>query len=225
MKRRLNHLLSYVKSVNIEKRTGENLPVLEVNIRNGKYVLDGEKVNYSFGTLHDLFNASFKKYQIKEKSIKDALILGFGAGSVADILTNKLKMNCKIKGVEQDPVVIQIARKYFNSDDLKDTTIACEDAFKFIATDNELYDLIVIDIFVENRVPMTFLMKEFIRLVHQRLRTGGIVFFNKINDNAFQEDETNRLIQTMSEEFKGDIHTFFFYKSGTSNCMLVYQDK
>lgn len=225
MKKRLNYLLSYIKSVNIEKRMGEKLPLLEVNIRNGKYVLDGEKVNYSFGSLHDLFSDSFKKTHIKDKVIHDALILGFGAGSVADILTNELKMNCRIKGVEKDPVVIQLARKYFKVDDLKDTTIACEDAFNFIASDTELYDLIVIDLFVENRVPMIFLMKDFIAQVNLRLRPGGSVFFNKINDDAFQEDETSRLIQTMKEEFKGDVDKLLFRKYGTSNCMLVYHNK
>lgn len=224
MKTRINRLLSYVTTVNIEKRTGENLPMLEVNIQNGKYVLDGEKVNYSYGALHDLFKASFKKYRIDEKSIKNVLILGFGAGSVASILTNEFKMNCKIKGVEKDPVVIQFAKKYFNSDNLKDTKIECADAFSYISKDEAFYDLIVIDIFVEDRVPMTFLMKEFISMVKQRLRTGGSVFFNKINDNEFQVDETNRLIQTMTNEFNGNIETFSFSKSGVSNCMLVYQD-
>jgi hypothetical protein len=61
---------------------------------------------------------------------------------------------------------------------------------------------------------MKFLIKELIAIVKRRLRTGGIVFFNTINDHTFREDETIRLIQTMTYEFNIGTERFIFPENG-----------
>ena len=219
----ISRISSYFYPVTIEKRSGTHLPVLEVNVRNGKYLLDGEKVNYSFGSLHELFRSAFAHHQIERQCPENVLILGFGAGSVAQILQQELNLKCKITGVDVDAVVLDIAKHYFNAGNYQQTQLICDDAFHFIAQDAEMYDLIVIDLFIERRVPKAFLGTDFLQLVKQRLNPGGNIFFNRINDNVFQQEETNELSDVMNHVFDVEPMVFKTQLNGISNSILVYQ--
>lgn len=215
---------SFIHPVNITSKPGNQLPKLEVNVRNGKYVLDGEKVNYSFGSLHELFKGAFAEYQLYQKPIKSVLILGFGGGSVANILKNELNLNCEITGVEMDPIVIELAKKYFGANRLDNTEIFCQDAFNFMKNDVKTYDLIVIDLFIEDRVPVQYSKNEFIHLLKTHLNPEGYIFYNRITNNWFNKNETNRVVETMRKEFKAEIDTFSFDQHNTSNEVLIYHD-
>ncbi|ASS49596.1 MAG: hypothetical protein A3D31_02205 [Candidatus Fluviicola riflensis] len=218
----ISRISSYFYPVTVEKRTGAYLPVLEINLRKGKYLLDGEKVNYSFGSLHTLFRHAFAEHTIDLRSTGNVLILGFGAGSVAQILQNELNLNCKITGVDVDPVVLELGKRYFDTDNYQNTRLICDDAFHFVAEDTEMYDLIVIDLFIERRVPKTFLNTRFMELVKQRLNPGGSIFFNRINDNPFQLEETNELFTAMNLVLEGETVIFNNQQNGINNSILVY---
>lgn len=218
----ITQISSYFYPVTIEKRKGDYLPLLEVNLRNGKYLLDGKKVNYSFGSLHMLFVGAFASHKIHERDIKNVLILGFGAGSVAHILQKELRLNCRITGVEMDPVVLELATQYFDLKSYQNTQVVCDDAFHFVSHDTDMYDLIVIDLFIERRVPKTFLSSNFIKQVKQRLNPGGFIFYNRINDNAHQEEETRLLLSTMNEILEDELDVFKLDQNGTNNSVLVH---
>lgn len=216
-------LLSYLYPVTIEKRTGAYLPTIEVNLRNGEYILDGDKVNYSFGSLHDLFLQTLTQFNIRERSIKNVLILGFGAGSIAHILHKEFQMNCSITGVEIDSVMLELANKYFDLSGYKDTEIICEDADKFIHRDQNRYDLIIVDLFVEKRVPKKFMKYEFLQEINTHLNPNGFLFFNRINENVFQQEETKNLLNTMNTMMNGTAEIVNFHQNETDNAILVYQ--
>lgn len=216
-------LLSYLYPVTVEKRTGAYLPTIEVNLRNGEYILDGDKVNYSFGSLHDLFFRTLAQFNIKEKPIKNVLILGFGAGSIAHILHKEFQMNCSITGVEIDSVMLELAHKYFNLSGYQNTEIICEDADRFIHQDQNKYDLIIVDLFVERRVPKKFVKDEFLQEINKRLNPNGFLFFNRINENVFQQEETKNLINTMNTVMNGTTEIVNIYQNETDNTILVYQ--
>lgn len=218
----ISQISSYLYPVTVEKRSGAFLPVLEVNIRNGKYILDGEKVNYSFGSLHEIFHKALIHHEVHKKNINSVLILGFGAGSVAHILQNELQMECSITGVEIDPVVIELAKDYFNAGSYRNTELICDDAFRFVRDHSDCYDLIIVDLFVERRVPKAFMSAEFIRLVKKRLHPNGMLFFNRINDNAFQQGETISLVNLMKSLPDGRLDVFQIHQHNTDNVVLVH---
>lgn len=219
-----NYLTSFLYPVKIERKSGKYLPQLEVTLRKGKLVLDGKKVNYSYGSLHEIFRSSFKQYNLNEKPLESVLILGFGAGSVANILRNELKMNCKITGVEIDPVVIEFSKKYFGTDELSNTTIFCQDAYSYLKNDPNKYDLIVIDLFVEERVPIQFAKKEFIELLKSHLTPDGHLFYNRITNSPFSLIETTDLIEKMRVVLNSEVSVVSFEKNETSNSVLVYHN-
>lgn len=221
MNNTVQQLLSHLYPISIEKRVGSCLPAIEVNLRNGKYLLDGNDVNYSFGALHEIFLEAFLKCNLKERHIKEVLILGFGAGSIAHILQRELRIDCSIVGVEIDSVILEIGRKYFNIADYQNAQIICADAGSFIQHDTTKYDLIIIDLFIENRVPKQFTKPDFIRHIKSRLSPGGMLFFNRINQNVFQREETKSLISTINSVMNNETQELCFQKNGTDNTILI----
>jgi len=88
----LKYLTSFLVPVVMEKKQGTLSPV-EVCLVNGRYHLNSAHVNYSFGGLHTVFERVFAHLEIQDREFSSVLVLGFGAGSVADILRNRYEKN------------------------------------------------------------------------------------------------------------------------------------
>ncbi|MBE9480460.1 MAG: hypothetical protein IMY69_02060, partial [Bacteroidetes bacterium] len=82
---------SFFDDKTIEKTSSQINPYLEIKKEKGKYILNSKNVNYSYGGLHKAFQKIFRKINLKEEKIKNVLILGFGAGSIASILLDEYK--------------------------------------------------------------------------------------------------------------------------------------
>ncbi len=155
---------------------------LEVVFSNGKHMLDTTHVNYSFGGLHLVFQRAFEVFKIKEREINNALILGFGTGSVASILENEYKKEVAITAVEKDEKVIELARKYFSIDSYKNLTVHGKDAADYIlsatinSTTTPKFDLIVVDVFVDLLVPASCMEEEFVKGLNAAFGKRNFVF-------------------------------------------------
>lgn len=214
-------IISYIHPIVLEHENGEIVPCVEVRANNGKFTLDGKSVNYSFGSLHKVFDKTFEYFNLHGKRIDSVLILGFGAGSVAQIITRKYNPDCKIIGVERDSVVLKHAAKYFRLDQYKNLSIVQEDAVEYVKTVNETYDLVVIDMFIENRVPVAAKQKEFLCAVKHLLKEDAMVFFNKITHDEETKAEAKKLALNMQTVF-GRILKYKLMENGIENTMLVY---
>ena len=84
----------------------------------------------------------------------------------------------RIDGVEIDPAVSAVGRRYFGLADNPALTVVTADARPFLRTSRARYDLILIDAYRQPYVPFYLATREFFRLVRQRLRPGGIVALN-----------------------------------------------
>ena len=84
----------------------------------------------------------------------------------------------RIDGVEIDPAVTAVGRRYFGLDDNPHLTVVTADARPFLRTTRQRYDLILIDAYRQPYVPFYLTTREFFRLVRQRLTPGGIVALN-----------------------------------------------
>lgn len=198
----LKQLVSYITPIRIEQFNGAVTPQLEVSLVNGRYILNAEKVNYSYGTLHAILKNTFNKYKITERSnVSKVLILGFGAGSAASLLTKKNQKNSTITGVEKDPVVIALTQKYFNPDRFKYLELHNQDASDYVLHCTSHYDIILVDIFINDQVPDKFRKKPYLKNLEKLLSYHGILFFNTIVNNSKQEMEYAELQEGMTEIF------------------------
>jgi len=217
----INKIQSYLLGKIVERTQSNVNSFLEVIHINGKYILNFDNANYSYGTLQRVFEIEFNRLNIIKRPIRDVLILGFGAGSVASILLDKYRMNCNITGVEKDQKVIDLAFKYFNIQRFKNTEIICADAYDFMIHNKNLYDLIIIDVYIDSLVPVNIESELFLNQVKKSLKEKGLVVFNKMIFNK----ETEKSANTLYEIFGRAMGHFEYHKihKHHTNLMLIYQ--
>jgi len=216
---KIKEIVSYIIPLQIETRTSFHNPLLEVTLRNGRYVLDAKDSNYSFGALYTIFKNTFNELSIKDKNINSCLLMGLGGGSVVNLLRKKHQLNMPITAVEIDPVVIELGNKYFELNNYKDLYIVNEDAFDFAKKCENTFDLIIIDLYINDEVPGKFHTKEFISYLEKMSHKSTVILFNKmLNSNRAKEDYSN-LVKDMSVKF-GSVSLLTYQVSEVTNKII-----
>ena len=194
---------------------------LEVIRQKGKLVLNAPHVNYSFGSLHQVFRSAFQQLNPDYSRLKSVLILGFGAGSVAHILQQENRCPCHITGIEMDADVLMLAKKYFGLGRLKNLELHTVDAEVFLTAETQRYDLIVVDLFLDHRIPEKFLTSAFLEKLHARLQPQGTVMFNYL----LYDHEAKQKAVAFEKEFRNAFQQFrpLIFKQYPKN--IVYTGK
>lgn len=195
----IRYLSSFFKEKIIETFESDINPLLEVALINGRYQLNAGSVNYSFGPLHDAFRKYFVKDPPSLNDNSDILILGLGAGSVVRILKDELNLNPHITGVEVDVKVIIAARRHFALDSVTDLIVIVKDAFEYLKDSINKFDLIIIDLYIDDLVPPQFQSFEFTQILADHLKAGGKVVFNKLHQIG-TDDSDIRILQSYFEK-------------------------
>jgi predicted RNA methylase len=149
--------------------------------RGGRLRLDGPGVNYSFGTLHDVFAEAFESAGVYAAAPTDVLVLGLGAGSVVALLNGR-RPPAKIVGVERDPVVLDLACRRFDLLRHANLEIVCDCAARHLRNDTSQYDLVVVDVFVGNLTPKICESEQFLAAL--AARTRRMALFNRMTETA-----------------------------------------
>lgn len=188
---KLKYFLSFIFDVKIETTESILNPFLQVVIRNGRLLLNTYNANYSYGSLQDAFRFVFKKIKIKDKNIKDILVLGFGCGSIA-ALFNGYK-NVEITGVEADEKVLALYEKYFIEEITSELILVEAFAEDYVTTITKTYDLIIVDVFIDIEVPSSIKESSFYKPLQNRLNKNGILIFNFIVLNEKEQIEFEKI--------------------------------
>ncbi len=114
---------------------------------------------------------------IYAKNIHSILEIGFGGGRTSWYL-HRFLPNASVTAVELDPVVEQLARKYFGIKDEANFHLVTSDGRLFLRQSKEKYDIILIDAYRGPFVPFHLLTKQFYELVKDHLAPGGVVAQN-----------------------------------------------
>ena len=174
------YLRRYAARRVIEKSASNVNDVLEVVRTGDQIMLNSANTNYSFGGLHRVFQKAFREVKPEDRGLKDVLILGFGVGSVATILQEELKIKCMITGVEKDAEVIRIGKDHFHTSRFKDVELVEGDASTYVKEEKKLYDLIIVDVYVDFEVPESCESEIFVNDLNRCLTKGGLILFNKL---------------------------------------------
>jgi spermidine synthase len=146
----------------------------------GTYVTAG-KLTQSGGIVEKIWERTLRKMSKSQFQISNVLILGLGGGSTAKVV-RKLWPEAKIIGVDIDPVMIELGKKYLHLDDYK-VQVQVQDAQKYlesrISNIKSRYDLICVDLYIGDKFPEKFESDKFLGLVHGLLSKNGIAVFNR----------------------------------------------
>lgn len=199
---RLKRFFSYFYPIPIEKTGSKLNPYLEVIMHRGRLLLNTRNANYAFGDAQVKFSKTFHRIRLKEKEIDSVLILGFGVGGIAGILRNTLKITCPITGVELDETIIELGKKYFGAFNYDHLEVHQMDAMAFLCQNRELFDLIIVDIFIDAIVPSQFETEDFISDLYAHLNGNGIIAFNKMTHTFKLNREMQRLVGLFDKQFQ-----------------------
>lgn len=158
---------------------------LEVTWINGRKVLDSSNANYSYGALQEVLDRGIS--EVRADRAAPVLLLGLGGGSAISLLRNKFKYYGRITAVELDPAIVEIAKTEFNIEAHQPLELLCEDAEAFVATAQEQFGFIIVDLFLDLKVPSQFFSETFWKNVGGLLLPGAKILFNAGINEAHQE--------------------------------------
>jgi SAM-dependent methyltransferase len=124
-----------------------------------------------------------------------ALILGLGAGTVAQLLAGRCP-GVRIAGVERDAEVLAVARAEFGLDAIPQLEVIEADAFAWVEAASTaspgVYDLVCLDLFEAGRLALGTLATPFLRQIAALLAPGGTLTVN-LMVTARTPDQLHRL--------------------------------
>lgn len=170
---------------------------LEIRWSKGKKTLNTRHANYSYGGLQEVMNRGLSRIPLE--GVESVLVLGMGGGCVVDSLRNKFNYHGEITGVEVDPVVMEIAKKEFSLHKDKKVQLIEADAEDYVSKNQEKFDLIIIDIFIDVKVPEQFYSLKFWRNVKRMVNHHGFVLFNAGID--LSEEKLEEFLDVIEEKF------------------------
>lgn len=164
----------------IESPVSGKLTVVK-SITWGVHIMAGG-LTQSGGIAELIWKSTLKKLLRKKKQVETVLILGLGGGGIAK-LVRKNWPEVKITGVDIDPVIINLGKKYLNLDKYG-VDVVITDAYKFLNSKSKSlsskYDIICIDTYVGDEYPKKFESENFIQLVKSFLAKDGYAVFNRL---------------------------------------------
>ena len=111
------------------------------------------------------------------RPLERVAILGNAGGTTARAL-GLYYPRAEVDGVELDPAVSRVGRRFFGMEDNPRLIVHDVDARPFLRASDDRYDLIVVDAYRQPYVPFYLATREFFRLVREHLTPGGIVALN-----------------------------------------------
>lgn len=183
----------------------------------GTYIQAGG-LTQSGGIVESIWKSTLKNLNHKSLIINHVLILGLGGGTLAKLLRKKYP-EAKITGVEIDPIMIELGKKYLKLDDY-DIDIKITDVNNY-TLDPNLYggagsqSLVIVDMYSGNTFPKEFESDEFLN----KLKQFPIVIINRLYYGEKRPDTVrfgNRLEKIFSKV------TWFYPEA---NLMFILRDE
>jgi len=147
----------------------------------GTYIQAGN-LTQSGGVVYEIWKKALRKIYKSQITNHHSLILGLGGGSVAKII-DKLWPEAKITGVDIDPIMVELGKKYLGLDKIK-LDVVIDDAEKYLIHNTKYkihaFDLICVDLYVGDESPKKFESDAFLKLIHRLLSVDGVVVFNRL---------------------------------------------
>jgi predicted membrane-bound spermidine synthase len=139
------------------------------------------------------FNKGFTPQQLHRVAI-----IGLAGGTIAHQFT-QVYGPVPIDGVEIDPSIVAVGRKYFNMNE-PNLHVSIQDGRTFMATTHEKYDLVAIDAFEQPYIPFQLTTREFFTQIRDHLSSTGVVALNT-GHTTHDYRLVQAFVNTMSQVF------------------------
>lgn len=138
------------------------------------------------------------------REIKDVLVIGSGAGTFAKFVRSEVDDEIVIDGVEINPVMIEVAEKYFAMPEADHDRVALDDGRHFLMTTDKKYDAIILDICYVSSANVHLWTEEFFALAKAHLKdpdTGFIMASRGISNEPDSDQMDDMVANALSQHF------------------------
>jgi len=150
-----------------------------------------------------LYSDFFSLAKLYRPDARSMLFIGLGGGSAPKRLwRDHPELNIQV--VEIDPVVVDVARRYFAFPTSPRMPVAVEDGRRYLTDSDRRYDVIAIDAYYSDSIPFHLTTSEFVELVRSRLNPGGVLISNVIGSIA---GPSSRLFRSFYRTYRGSFPT------------------
>ena len=152
-------------------------------------------------------------------NIGSMLILGLGGGSQVH-LYNRVYNVKQITGVEIDPLIIDLGKKYFDLN-LPNLKVFKEDSSNYLKTTSERYDVIVLDSFKENMFDEHCQTKDYLKSTKEHMTNDGVLLINRVLTDPYNQKMGSELKKVFNTVITLRIHkSMFFIATNSDNAPL-----
>jgi spermidine synthase len=131
---------------------------------------------------------------LPEGSPRSALLLGLGAGTLAQLLTRRFP-DIRIVGVDIDPQIVEFARRHFDMV-LPNLQVVVGDAFAYAADCRQRFDYVAVDLFCGHAFQRGALARPFLRALKTIAGPTGEIVVNLFRDRR-SDVYVNRLARIL----------------------------
>jgi len=154
--------------------------------------------------------------------LTNVLMIGLGGGSTQRAYQHYYS-NVTVETAEIDPVVLQVAKRYFYFKESPAQQVHLEDGRVFLRRSETKYGAIILDAYVQSRygasIPYHLATREFFELASQHLGTNGVLAFNVIGTlRGWRADMVGAIYRTMRSVFP---QVYLFPASESYNVVLI----
>lgn len=162
----------------VVKSEGEVRLLVDGLTQSGKFIdqIWGKAISY------------LRKSKLRPKS---CLVLGLGGGTVAGLISRAWP-EAEIVGVEIDPVMIGLGRKYLGLGEITGLRIKIGEALAFVTSTDEKYGLILVDVY---KGTQALLKLRDINKLRRILLPGGVVVFNFLFHTGELRQEAEKFVK------------------------------
>lgn len=146
--------------------------------------------------------APFFSPGIREREVDSMLMLGSAAGTTPRMYT-ELFGPIPITGVEIDPKIIEVGRRFFQMN-MPNFTAVAEDARYYLRQDKRTYQVVGVDAYRQPYIPFHLTTREFFQEVRDHLDSDGVLAIN-----AGRTETDYRLVNVLAGTIK-DVYPSVF---------------
>ncbi len=208
--------LSYYREILLENKLRQE-NTLSISLKKGKLMLGTDDTIYSWDDEYLNYVWGLDAIDWSRIDCKRMLLVGMGLGAVVYILEKNKKIYPEITAVEYDEDVIYFAKKYSLPRFRSKIDVIHADGYEFLLQSNNKYDLIIVDVCVEDMIPQGFETLECMEAILRNLSPQGILLYNRFYSYYKDQYKTDKFFRNVFKKvFPGG---YLLDQKGT--CLLV----
>ena len=203
-------ILSRIVDIPLERASTEYNPDVELHLRNGRLLLTTPNAIYSYGDLYLNFYEAFRRLKPQNRPIREVLVLGLGMGSIPWMLEKKFGRAYNYTCVEVDEVIAGWAMQYTVPELKSPMTIYTAHAVPFVHSCTQRFDLVCVDLFLDEHVPDELDDPDFTAALAGLLNENGLLMWNRLADKGNLIERTEKFYENVFSKTFDDAHVLTF---------------